>query len=421
MLFSYDKKQKKPVLFISSALSPNHPLEHPDHSKIFEFFVIMAAKLSIELRKLGYDIVLKVPSNQKTARDDQARFIKELDESRNANKYYSAVVIAPFDTNLLENDVATLIYNLNPHVIKIITIDKYFKSHNGNLIGNPGIKAPPFVICDAEAGGRLAAQSLVRYYIDNKLKNSLNELIIIIMEGLDGSDERINGFTNEMARIKNFPNKCINLVYSIYSDLDREKWKGDFDRQKAKNIIKDNFAELNSNNINAIFCCNDEMALGVRDHLCERYNEVKNDIDKSKNEIRELEQYIGKIEFKKIIEQKGKDNIDLTSEYNEMNDKKTTLSSLEAEKSWIENIKVIGYDGILEVQLLIKNNDPWIINSVDVDIDEQVINIVKWINESHESHCSKIDPVKPKLIVGIDNDEYPNHSTEGEAYKCYKI
>lgn len=381
-------RKKKPVVFISSALSADG---HADTSKVFDFFVIVAARLSIDLRHKDYEVILKVPRSQENAAVDQNIFLEELYNVEDLRSSYSGIVIAPFDTDASEKLLAALLRkNQKEGNIPIVTIDKKYKSaEDGKLLNFPGISAPSYVICDAEAGGRLAATSLIKYYVNNQRKH----LVILIVTGLEGSQERVEGFNNRIDEHRR-SHRQFNprIVY------DNVKWNGGFDRQKTKEKILGNFEEIVALGVNAMFCCNDEMALGIRDALVAKLNTLSAELDLI---TQKLEEVINRIEIHEL----RKDSDQASNAVHNEQDKRTKqelekqMRKLEDQINWIDNNpKIVGFDGIQEMKFYLKNNDKWILNTVDVQVHEQVSSLTNWFVHPEGIYRHKVEPKLAKEI-----------------------
>lgn len=347
---------KKPVLFISSALSPDN---HPDESKVFDYFVVIAAKLSIELRHLQYEVILMVPHRQSSAAVDQKRFLDELNNIK-LNENYSGIIIAPFDTDTICDSLATLMSKNNCLLppVPILTIDKYIKRFTNGLTNTP---PPHHVVGNWKKGGELAAQSIMHYFTHNKAAFKKGTTInIAILKGLQGSDERIKSFTKEIQKAKD-----PHLKFKIKTTLE-----GNFNRSVSRNVVTENYQKLfcqddEKKNINAFFCCNDEMALGVRDVLHEQNDILLESINDSRTNIRK--------------------------------------NDIKKRKIKLHNIKIVGFDGISESRFLVNNKDKWLINSVDVQVFNQVKHLAGLFKDSIDG--KKVTPITTdvKLINPIQN------------------
>jgi ABC-type sugar transport system substrate-binding protein len=389
MLFRYAKKRKKPVVFISSALSSDR-----NPSRIFDFFAIMAAWLSVELRRYDYEMILKVPEMQGTASGEQIKFIQEMIKAKYLSELYSGIILAPFDTDKLEKDIATLIRinnKINP--IPILTIDKNFREFDGKLQLERGVPAPPYIITHAETGGGLAALSLIAYYYTHIIHSKIKELRIGIMGGFpQASADRINGFNNMLSEYEANNSLKYHILY---------EWNGKFDRDEAKRKVDDDYNEIYGSRINAFFCCNDEMALGVRDFFNDREAAIKNNINKYKKNIDKIT-----IDITNMKSQRNKKQEEIDKLFLEKNDDNVILKAYEDQWKWMKYVKIVGFDGIQEVIVHIKNKDNWLLNSVNVQVQEQAAEIAKWFDGC--SKC-KSKEIGPELIIKDLKEQYYDH------------
>lgn len=388
MFFGYAKERKKPVVFINSALSSDG-----NPSRIFDFFAIMAAWLSVELRKYDHEMILKIPEKQGTASAEQIKFIKEMIKLKYLSERYSGIIIAPFDTEELEEHIATLIrINNKSNPIPILTIDKNFQEFDGKLQLERSVPPPPYIITNAEAGGGLAAFSLIAYYFTHIMSSKIKELRIVIMGGFSqASAERINGFKNMMVE-----NETNSLKYHIVYE-----WNGKFDRDEAKKIVDENYNEIYGSRINAFFCCNDEMALGVRDVFNEKEADIKTNIENKKKDIGKIT-----VDLTNMKSQRNKDQEEVNKLTLKKNDENVILKGYEDQLKWMKHVKIVGFDGIQEVIVHLKNKDNWLLNSVNVQVQEQAAEIAKWFDG-----CSKCKSYKiaPELIIKDLKEQYYDH------------
>jgi DNA-binding LacI/PurR family transcriptional regulator len=330
-----DNERKKPVLFISSALSPDGENEH----EVLEYFVDILGFLSILLRKAGFDLMLKVPTSQSTAAKEQRKFLEFIYEKDMLKANYSGLIIVPFNLVEIESILSKLIYQ--NETFPILTIDRGYEK----IRPEAGLKsAPPFVMCDQTLGGKIAANSLASYFIHNQ-KNVGRLPNVAVMAGPrdpkgeidECSKKRIAGFRNRLKEA--FPKAIICTEPSLIGDYNRSTAK-----RKAQKFLQQNEHDKIPN---AFFCCNDEMALGVRDAIIEEKQKI----------LKEYEN-VCKIPIG-------------------MSKRKEKKTHIYEQLVWINNIKVVGFDCIRELSTLLDDGDNWLLNSVNVVIHEQATEIVK--------------------------------------------
>jgi len=214
----------------------------------------------------------------------------------------------------------------------ILTIDKGYIDDEIKL--DVGVPHPPYVMCDENYGGRIAARSLISFFEENR--HEVPEPRVAVLSGLEGSDLRIEGFKEEFT-------SHFSGDGAVYPN----PLAGEFRRAVARQLTQA-FLKKQRLAVHAFFCCNDEMALGVRDALEEETNKFRRRI-----------RHIG-----------GTAKIPL-------GEKRSKLKCLYAELLWLLNIKVVGFDGIREVRILLDRKDQWLLNSVDVDVPNQVAHLVE--------------------------------------------
>jgi ABC-type sugar transport system substrate-binding protein len=341
-------KENKPVLFINSALS----IDEDDKSDIFDFFVLLTANLSIEFHKAEFDVVMKVPRSQDTAAKEQNLFIISLLENlvkeNRFKDHYSGIVIAPFDKDKLRPNLIKFVSSLKDNEFPVITIDKGFETIETI---KPDVKIP-YVICDGKKGGKVAAGCFIEYFESHTRLFEGRKPQIIILEGLQCSEERSKGFTEKG-----------KLVFDIFGKL-----SGEYKRSKAKEVVKD--AIESKDKVDGFFCCNDEMALGVRDAI----EEYKERLENKRNRVG--------------IKYHG-------------TEKQARYEEIDSKISRLNEIRIVGYDGIKEVRVLLKQpNEQWLLNSVDVQVSAQV-------QALKEIYCSLQDPDKYSTSFSLEEKIEP--------------
>lgn len=359
---------KKPVIFISSALTS----KNYDESNFFEFFIIIMGKLSILLRAKHYELFLRVPEYQEDAVKDQKKFLEAL--LKDDLTSYSALIISPFERRPLIHAIDRIIRKKKK--FPIFTIDKEFReldfSDKPHIIKEGLI--PKSVISNEKYGGNLAAQSIYEYlYRYFKRCYPKKKPFIMILRGLEGSKLRVEGFREEIKRLSE------KFNYRVRICSEKEEIKAKFQRTMAQKDAKKFLTDIKCD-VQAFFCCNDEMALGVRDELERRLSLLN-------------------IKRNKILESKTPDKI-----------KHKKIELIDEEINKIKEIKIVGYDGIKETRILLKQGDCWILNSIDTKIIQQTINLTELlfrsIGEIKES-TDKIETIlKPELIVALGDQNY---------------
>jgi ABC-type sugar transport system substrate-binding protein len=230
-----------PILFISSAINVS-----PDES--LEYFSLIASHLAFALqrdgRTLPVDVVLKVPKPTDPA-ESQLDIIRDLQV--NADRYL-AVIISPYETKRLALELAR--FRKNTPTVPVFLLDKCL-ADSCDAFRTCKEFLPPGVMNDWDHGGRLAARSLFSHFQIMQFKNPC----IGIVEGLEGSEERVQGFRDEM-RLRKGSSVKIQCLKG-----------GDFQRARARTLTTEFLAERKPGAVHGFFCTNDEMALGTWDSV----------------------------------------------------------------------------------------------------------------------------------------------------------
>jgi ABC-type sugar transport system substrate-binding protein len=312
----YSEFKDKPIVYISSMLNNKK-------SSSFDFFVEIITCISEKL-SLDYDLIVKIPSSSHPSQ------VQLLEKILSQSESYGLFIIAPLKTI----DVKNVIISKGIST-PIITIDKFIEPFN---LGESRIEIP-FISSDWKEGGKHAADIFIEYFT---LQDKVN---ILILEGLEGSQSRIDGFTqriketnkNECKKRKEPCIKCITNENCKFSLVKSKKL--DFTRETAKTYVK-RFLQ-DSNSIDGIFACNDEMALGARDAL-----------------------------------------LDLT----------------QTNKKY--KIKIVGFDGINEVKSILQNiEEDFLLGTIDVNVVKQVEHLISSITSNSIQNKKEFVKCEPKIII----------------------
>ncbi len=208
----------------------------------FDYFVSIINFLVEDIKNLlNKEVIIKVPTGK--SKEEQTKILTGIFSSY---QFYSAIIIAPNSSKALkdffEENESKLKKILNAN-IPIFTIDKPIrKLKSGFQI--------PYVTANWYNGGKLAAMEYERLLekLDHPKKKAL------IIRGGEGSESRIRGFNSHLKKRK-------DII------VNRTKEKLDYSRESAFNYLYENRSKYILSNYDVIFCCNDEMALGVRELL----------------------------------------------------------------------------------------------------------------------------------------------------------
>lgn len=141
---------------------------------------------------------------------------------------------------------------LDRTTVPLMTIDTEF--NNYDVFAEKNIPYPPSVQLDNPAGGELAADIL----LGNIQSPAEGRTQVLIMPGLEDaphSISRVEAFTRRVRIL------CPDSKIRILSP-------GGFSKKRARMIFADFLEDADITKYQGIFCCDDEMALGVYGHLC---------------------------------------------------------------------------------------------------------------------------------------------------------
>ena len=238
---------------------------------------------------------------------------------RDADKY-SGLIVAPFKTENLRDGFAKLLKR--PRTFPVATIDKAY-SRDDQVFSAEHVTPPAGCVCDGKFNGGLAATSIIDY-----LRHAeISEPNVVVLQGQQGSDERILGFMSQIARHNEGASEVKQIHLSVSTDI--QFLAGDAAEKANEYITTGNWSRLNDpkymaliknpaiqrhGRVDAFFCCNDEMALGVSE----------------------------------------------------------LLEKLSSDPKAVQPTVVVGFDAIAAVRRKIRDHDPWMLNTVDVRVMEQV-------------------------------------------------
>ncbi len=280
---------ENPIAYISS------PIALQDTSS-FDYFVSIINYLVEDVHNLlERELIIKVASGK--SKKEQIQLFKQVLSSYNQ---YSAIIVSPEsvkDLKIFCEENESTLKNIIYGGIPIFTIDKKLtKLKSGFQI--------PFITADWSYGGKLAAMAYQRLY--DELKKPKGKVFIV--KGGEGSEPRIRGFKYFLK--KEMPN----------IEIRETKKRLDYSRETAFNHLYENKTNYRLGSCDLIFCCNDEMALGVREFLMR-------------------------------------------------------------EKVPVSETKIIGFDSTIEFKWLEKYNTNHLYKTVDVQLRRQVRQLVKFLSE----------------------------------------
>lgn len=317
--------QPKPIVLLSSTLAFLGDATTTDG---LTYFVTLVVSLLHALES-EREVILRVPSyggknSTKSAGRFQCELLQQIcDESHR----YSGIIIVPFETGILAPVLRAL--SKSDREFPVVTIDKVYSSDDP-YFAEINSKPPAGVACDGRHNGALAATCIIEYLQYEEIARPN----VVILQGLEGSRDRILGF---IERVKTH-NANADAASKIHLNVSEKmpflsKNAGDkaraYLRKRADwDVLKDPDyqALLNgqppkrpTGGVDAFFCCNDEMALGVCEEL-DRALQV--------------------------------DNI-------------------------LHATVVVGFDGIPEVTRALLAQSHWLLNTIDVNLHLQVDRLVE--------------------------------------------
>jgi ribose transport system substrate-binding protein len=190
----------------------------------FDFFKEMEKGTRTHLKELGYEIIVH---DQKSNTERQISGCKEL-----ISKGVEVLIVSPINSTVMSQIVDVAHLNNIPVII--------------NDVGGGGANYDAFIVSDCIGGGRLAGEYLKEEFISERRANNVNVVILRNSPEVSAAYSRGDGFLEIASECR----------WSVIADMVAE---GEYD--SAYSIMKQ---LLNDNNqIDAVFCTNDPMALGV--------------------------------------------------------------------------------------------------------------------------------------------------------------
>lgn len=218
LFFSTREKHTKKVAFVVTTLS------NP-------FFVDMTEGAKEEaIKHPEIELLIQAPERGATDIERQTQIVENL-----ITQKVDAICIVPADSR----SILPVIAHANRNNIPVLNIDNRI---DVVLAKKDNIQISTYIGSDNYLGGKLAAE-----YIVKKLNGRGK---VAVLEGVSGVDAAIKRKSGFMDYVKDYPG--ITIVASQPADWEREK---------GLNVFQ-NMLQAHPN-INALFACNDEMALGA--------------------------------------------------------------------------------------------------------------------------------------------------------------
>lgn len=332
-----------PIALISSALTSEGTDQ--DKGDTLPFFSLVVTDVVQEAAQAAFpmNVVVKIPRlgiGSRGIANSQRAILRTIlaDASR-----YRAIILNPFNP-----------YDLLPFIRRfrerhpqypLFTIDQCFGAPPWSAAQCDDGDLPAGVMCDWELGGKIAAKMIIAHLAAVDVK----EPLLWIFTGITWTRAREDGFLRE-------------LEDEYGSKVQHETFQADFRQDEARNHVLRTW-ERTHLLPHAIFCTNDEMALGVHEAL---------------------EQLSGRTRMS------------------------PALTGPDTDPTF--GIKVVGFDAIHDVTTRISPpNDlspkvgTFFLNTVDVRIHEQanaVVGMVQnYLHDPHEQPSPRIHLIKPKWYV----------------------
>lgn len=243
----FGKKYKKQIVFISSPIIANEI-----GLDTLDYFALITSEFIIRLRKSlpDYDVIVKVPEGGVYANENQKTLILETTNFLRKNKFeYSAVIISPYNKTFIRKEIKDLCA-----LTKVFLIDQgYYTEAECDFFKGSEVQRPPFVQSNWQEGGEIAGKIMVEHF--KQIKHPYPKILLV--DGLMGSSERIDGF--KRAFDASPFNKNI-----FFSEI-----KGEYNKEKTKIEFEQTIMELAKSHswYDGIFATNDLMALTIREVL----------------------------------------------------------------------------------------------------------------------------------------------------------
>lgn len=344
----------KPVVLLSSTLAF---LGDKESTEGLDYFMTLVMSV-IQGLKGHREVIPKIPpyagrNAVATVSQNQTEMLQEIVDNLSR---YSGLIIAPFETEPLRDELLKLLRR-DPK-FPVATIDKAYPSDDPFFVAAK-LRPPVGSVGDGVHNGGLAAKSIIKYFRQARISDPN----VVVLQGLEGSHERVVGFIGEVNEHNSDPSQGFRIHLSVSKETEfldnkaaerarsymrpQSDWPS-FGDSKYMAMIKNNVPRGHES-VDAFFCCNDEMALGVWELL-------------DRNRIN---------------------------------------------TGQVEPTVVVGYDGIAAVRRKISNKDPWFLNSVDVRMTEQIRRLVEAFTRAlrNRAQVSAIEPVEG-IMVGIDQSDH---------------
>lgn len=228
------------VAFLTSALLPR-----AGATFTFDFFATLISEVLVSLQE-RFDVVVRVPSG-KDLHEASHKQRRLLDEILRDTHRYAGLILSPLDIQTLEHSIADHLRIGND--IHFFTVDQSFQT--SPAFNGRELAVPPFVVPDNKRGGEWAAKSLWRYYNTLPREFRPDNPLFVVVKGKGASQVRANGFRNQLSLLSNKKARVRNSKPLPFTSDDAYEWMMGNKKIPWVEVV-------------GIFCCNDEIALGIR-------------------------------------------------------------------------------------------------------------------------------------------------------------
>lgn len=197
-------------------------------------------------RDWAFSLVTPDPGHDHDA-EAMAGLVAELDRIIGMHRP-DAMLVVPSPSAVFSSAFAR---RFRGHDIPVVVLDTTFSG--AEVFVENGGHVPPSVTIDNSAGGRLAARALL-----GSVSENASSARLLVMPGMDDaphSQARIRGFQEEVE--SSYPGMKVRLLP-----------EGRFDRARAQHVFANFLEDVDLERYAGIFCCNDDMALGVYVAVC---------------------------------------------------------------------------------------------------------------------------------------------------------
>lgn len=291
----------KSIIFISPAMESK-----PFYADVLERLIIGAGKI----RTSTYLTIPKLPSRS----FDSVELWSIFDQVAKGQVQADGVILIPVEPDHHRSQLLDF-YSKGRIPVVLFDVDL----HRDDL---KGTKVPPFVGGDERKGGQLAAQLFIDFFEERQVRNPS----VLVLKG--------SSTTWESNRSESF---CGKLRESFPEAKIHESEDLQYDRQKAREAALKVFRRTGGKGkveLDGVFACNDDMALGVRSAIIHA----------------------------------GREGL-----------------------TFRDHMKIVGYDGVKEMRDYIDNQDRWILGTVDVRLEEQMNLCLRMVRRMIEENKWDLD------------------------------